>query len=131
MVTCSYLHMLMVISLSLIELTLHIRGQCLLQFCAISLEQITQITSYTSHSLATFKSNLKKQNKTKQNKTTTKKQNKTKQNKKKPLVVQRNSTNTWFWRMQRIFSSFSDIFDLLNPNPNDASVSMLSVLRFG
>ena len=39
--------------------------------------------------------------------------------------------NTWFWSMQRIFLSFLDIFDLLNPNPNDASAYMLSVLRFG
>ena len=53
--------------------------------------------------------------------------------KKHPVVtiIWRNSTNTWFWRMQRIFLSFLDIFDLLNPNPNDASVYMLSVLRFG
>ena len=47
------------------------------------------------------------------------------------FIVWRNSTNTWFWRMQRIFLSFLDIFDLLNPNPNDASAYMLSVLRFG
>ena len=47
------------------------------------------------------------------------------------FLVWRNSTNTWFWCMQRIFLSFLDIFDLLNPNPNDASVYMLSVLRFG
>ena len=32
--------------------------------------------------------------------------------------------------MQRIFLSFLDIFDLLNPNPNDASAYMLSVLTF-
>ena len=31
------------------------------------------------------------------------------------LLVWRNSTNTWFWRMQRIFLLFLDIFDLLNP----------------
>ena len=47
------------------------------------------------------------------------------------LLVWRNSTNTWFWRMQNIFLSFLDIFDLMNPNPNDASAYMLSVLRFG
>ena len=46
-------------------------------------------------------------------------------------VVWKNSTNTWFWRMQRIFLSLLDIFDLLNPNWNDASTYMLSVLRFG
>ena len=40
----------------------------------------------------------------------------------------------YIWRMQRIFMSFLDIFDLLNPNLNDASVYtwyMLSVLRLG
>ena len=47
------------------------------------------------------------------------------------VLVWRNSTYRWFWRMQRIFLSFLDIFDLLNPNPNDASVYMLSVLIFG
>ena len=46
-------------------------------------------------------------------------------------IVWKNSTNTWFWCMQRIFLSFLDIFDLLNPNWNDASAYMLSVLRFG
>ena len=33
------------------------------------------------------------------------------------------------WRMQRFCLSFLVIFDLLNPNPNDASAYMLSVLR--
>ena len=33
--------------------------------------------------------------------------------------------------MQRISLLFLDAFNLLNPNPNDASVYMLSVLRFG
>ena len=33
--------------------------------------------------------------------------------------------------MQRISLLFLDTFALLNPNPNDASVYMLSVLRFG
>ena len=35
------------------------------------------------------------------------------------------------WRMQRFFLSSLDIFDLLNPNPNDVSAYRLSVLRFG
>ena len=33
--------------------------------------------------------------------------------------------------MQRISLLFLDTFDHLNPNPNDANVYMLSVLRFG
>ena len=32
--------------------------------------------------------------------------------------------------MQILFLSFLDIFDLMNPNPNDGSVYMLSILRF-
>ena len=49
------------------------------------------------------------------------------------MLVWKNSTNTWFWCMQRIFflggwGSILDIFDLLNPNPNDASAYMLSIL---
>ena len=51
--------------------------------------------------------------------------------KERALLVWKNFTNTWFWRMQRILLSFLDIFDLLNQNLNDASAYMLSVLRFG
>ena len=37
----------------------------------------------------------------------------------------------WFLAYAENFLSFLDIFDLLNPHPNDASAYMLSVLTFG
>ena len=36
----------------------------------------------------------------------------------------------WFWRIHTKCLSFLDIYDLLNPNLNDASAYMWSVLRF-